>query len=158
MQRKLYFEHVNIGDELTSSTRLTLERTQLARYAVGVGDFNPLFFDEPYARQQGLVSVMAPNSLALGLFGQLLMEWSKGCRIRSLSAKFLKLYWPMDQLLARGRVVQKTTEDAEHLVEVSGWVENQKGEMVLRSKAVVQLFLNLEEENRHRAGMPPLGN
>ena len=154
MQRKLYFEQVSVGDELTSSTRLTLERTQLARYAVGVGDFNPLYFDEPYARQQGLVSVMAPNSLALGLFGQLLMEWAKGCRIRSLSAKFVKLYWPMDQLLARGRVVQKSSEGTTHLVEVGGWVENQKGELVLRSKAVVQLFLNLEDENRHRVSMP----
>jgi len=154
VQRKLYFEQVSVGDELTSSTRLMLERTQLARYAVGVGDFNPLFFDEPYARQQGLVSVMAPNSLALGLFGQLLMEWARGCRIRSLSAKYVKLYWPMDQLLARGRVIEKKTEGSNHLVEVSGWVENQKGELVVRGKAVVQLFLNLEDENQHRASMP----
>jgi hypothetical protein len=98
---------------------------------------------------------MAPNSLALGLFGQLLMEWCRGCRIRSLSAKYLKLYWPADQLLARGRVVQKTTEGTEHLVEIHGWVENQKGEMLLKGKAVVQLFLNLDDENRHRASMPP---
>jgi len=36
------------------------------------------------------------------------------------------------------------------------WAENQKGELVLRGGAQIQLFHSMEDENRQRTGQPPL--
>jgi hypothetical protein len=36
------------------------------------------------------------------------------------------------------------------------WAENQKGELVMKGECILQLFFSLEDENRQRAGQPPI--
>ncbi|HZJ53262.1 MAG TPA: acyl dehydratase, partial [Myxococcaceae bacterium] len=43
-----------------------------------------------------------------------------------------------------------------YFAELDLWAENQKGELVLRGGAQIQLFLSLEDENRQRSGQPPV--
>ncbi len=154
--RKLYFEAVHLGDELAPLTKGPVDRVQLARYAGASGDFNPVHVDEAYARSLGMPSVYAPGMLVMGMLGQLVSDWSRGAQLRRYTVRFSKIVWPGDTVVAKGRVMERWGETGKYFTEVDVWAENQKGELVLRGSALVQLFYSADDENRQRAGQPPL--
>jgi acyl dehydratase len=154
--RKLYFEAVRLGDELPPLTKGPVDRVQLARYAGASGDFNPVHVDESYARSLGMPSVYAPGMLVMGMVGQLVSDWSKGAQLRRFAVRFSKIVWPGDLVVAKGRVMERWGDNGRYFAEVDVWAENQKGELLLRGSALIQLFHSMEDENRQRSGQPPL--
>ncbi len=154
--RKLYFEGVRVGDELPALAKAPVDRVQLARYAGASGDYNPVHVDETYAKGLGMPSVYAPGMLVMGLLGQLISDWSRGAQLRRYSVKFSKMVWPADTVTCRGRVTDRWGEQGRYFAEVELWAENQKGELVLRGTAQIQLFYSLDDENRQRSGQPPI--
>ncbi len=154
--RKLYFEAVRLGEELPPLTKAPVDRVQLARYAGASGDFNPVHVDEVYARSLGMPSVYAPGMLVMGILGQLVSDWSRGAQLRKYQVRFSKIVWPGDTVVAKGRVMERWGDTGRYFAEVDLWAENQKGELVLRGSALVQLFYSLDDENRQRSGQPPL--
>jgi acyl dehydratase len=154
--RKLYFEAVRLGDELPPLTKGPVDRVQLARYAGASGDFNPVHVDEAYARSLGMPSVYAPGMLVMGILGQLVSDWSRGAQLRKYQVRFSKIVWPGDTVVAKGRVMERWGDTGRYFAEVDLWAENQKGELVLRGSALVQLFYSMDDENRQRSGQPPL--
>jgi acyl dehydratase len=154
--RKLYFEAVRVGEELPSLAKTPIDRVQLARYAGASGDYNPLHVDETYARGVGMPSVYAPGMLTMGFLGQLLSDWGRGAQLRRYGVKFVKMVWPGDTVVCKGRVTDRYGEEGRYSAEVDLWAENQKGELVLKGQAQVQMFYSLEDENRQRAGQPPV--
>jgi acyl dehydratase len=154
--RKLYFEGVRIGDELPALAKTPIDRVQLARYAGASGDFNPVHVDETYARTAGMPSVYAPGMLVMGFLGQLLSDWARGGQLRRYNVKFIKIVWPADTVVCKGRVTDRWGEGGRYYAEVELWAENQKGELVMKGQAQVQLFYSLEDETRQRAGQAPI--
>jgi len=154
--RKLYFEAVRLGDELPPLTKGPVDRVQLARYAGASGDFNPVHVDEAYARSLGLASVYAPGMLVMGILGQLISDWSRGAQLRRYSVRFSKIVWPGDTVVAKGRVMERWGDNGRYFADVDLWAENQKGDLVLRGSALVQLFFSMDDENRQRSGQPPV--
>ena len=154
--RKLYFETVRVGEELPALTKTPVDRVQLARYAGASGDFNPVHVDETYARSLGMPSVYAPGMLVMGFLGQLVSDWARGAQLRRYSVKFSKIVWPGDTVVCKGRVTERWGDEGRYYAELDLWAENQKGELVLRGGAQIQLFHSLEDENRQRSGQPPL--
>lgn len=154
--RKLYFEAVRVGEELPALTKTPVDRVQLARYAGASGDFNPVHVDETYAKSLGMPSVYAPGMLIMGFLGQLVSDWARGAQLRRYSVKFSKIVWPGDTVVCKGRVTERWGEEGRYYAELDLWAENQKGELVLRGGAQIQLFHSLEDENRQRSGQPPL--
>jgi acyl dehydratase len=154
--RKLYFEAVRLGDELPQLTKGPVDRVQLSRYAGASGDFNPVHVDEVYARSLGMPSVYAPGMLVMGILGQLVSDWSRGAQLRKYQVRFSKIVWPGDTVVAKGRVMERWGDNGRYFTEVDLWAENQKGELVLRGSALVQLFYSMDDENRQRSGQPPL--
>ena len=154
--RKLYFEAVRVGEELPALTKTPVDRVQLARYAGASGDFNPVHVDETYAKGLGMPSVYAPGMLIMGFLGQLVSDWARGAQLRRYSVKFSKIVWPGDTVVCKGRVTERWGDEGRYFAELDVWAENQKGELVLRGGAQIQLFHSLEDENRQRSGQPPL--
>jgi len=154
--RKLYFEAVRLGEELPALSKPPVDRVQLARYAGASGDFNPVHVDEVYARSLGMPSVYAPGMLIMGFLGQLVSDWARGAQLRRYTVKFSKIVWPGDTVVCKGRVTERWGEEGRYFAELDVWAENQKGELVLRGGAQIQLFHSLEDENRQRSGQPPL--
>ena len=133
-----------------------MDRVQLARYAGASGDFNPVHVDETYAKSLGMPSVYAPGMLIMGFLGQLVSDWARGAQLRRYSVKFSKIVWPGDTVVCKGRVTERWGDEGRYFAELDVWAENQKGELVLRGGAQIQLFHSLEDENRQRSGQPPL--
>jgi acyl dehydratase len=154
--RKLYFEAVRVGDELPALAKAPVDRVQLTRYAGASGDFNPVHIDETYARALGMPSVYAPGMLVMGFLGQLASDWARGAQLRKYNVRFVKIVWPGDTVVCKGRVRDRWGQDGRYFAEVDLWAENQKGELVMKGECILQLFYSLEDENRQRAGQPPI--
>lgn len=154
--RKLFFEAVRVGEELPTLAKAPLDRVQLARYAGASGDFNPLHVDEVYAKSIGMPSVYAPGMLIMGFLGQLISDWGRGAQLRRYSVKFNKILWPGDTVVCKGRVTDRWGEGGRYYADIDLWAENQKGELVLKGQAQVQMFYSLEDENRQRSGQAPI--
>jgi acyl dehydratase len=65
---------VAVGAELPPLT-LTVDRTQLVRYAGASGDFNPIHWNERVAREVGLPGVIAHGMLTMALAGRIVTDW-----------------------------------------------------------------------------------
>ncbi len=154
--RKLYFEAIHVGDELPALAKAPVDRVQLVRYAGASGDFNPVHVDDVYARQVGLPSVYAPGMLVMGFLAQLVSDWARGAQLRQYSVRFIKMIWPGDTVVCKGRVTDRFGETGRYFAEIELWAENQKGELVLKGHSQVQVFYSLEDENRQRAGQTPI--
>jgi acyl dehydratase len=154
--RKLYFEAVRVGDDLPAVAKAPIDRVQLSRYAGASGDFNPVHVDESYARGIGMPSVYAPGMLVMGFLGQLLSDWSRGAQLRKYAVKFIKMVWPGDTVVCKGRVTDRWGQNGRYYADIDLWAENQKGELVMKGQSEIQLFYSLEDENRQRAGQAPI--
>ncbi len=154
--RKVYYQSLQVGDEVPSFQTPPIDRLQISRYVGAAGDFNPLYIDEPFARSAGFRSVIVPGALAFGALAQMIAEWLKGPSLRRLHARYLKLVWPGDVLTCRGRVTGRRREGSDYLIDVDLWIENQEGEMVTRGSGTAALFYSAQDEAQRLAGGPPI--
>ncbi|MCE9672755.1 MaoC family dehydratase [Myxococcus stipitatus] len=154
--RKLYFEAIRVGDELPALAKAPVDRVQLSRYAGASGDFNPVHVDEIYAKSVGMPSVYAPGMLVMGMLGQLISDWARGGQMRRYNVRFIKMVWPGDTVVCKGRVSNRHGTGGRYFVDIDLWAENQRGELVMKGSAQIQLFYSLEDENRQRSGQAPL--
>ncbi|HEX8437048.1 MaoC family dehydratase [Archangium sp.] len=154
--RKLYFEGLRVGDELPALAKAPIDRVQLSRYAGASGDFNPVHVDEVYAKSVGMPSVYAPGMLVMGMLSQLISDWARGGQLRRYHVRFIKMVWPGDTIVCKGRVSDRHGEGGRYFVDVELWAENQRGELVMKGNSTIQLFFSLEDENRQRSGQAPI--
>jgi acyl dehydratase len=100
---------VNVGDELPA-IEVRVTRDQLVRYAGAAMDFNPIHWNEAFAKEVGLPDVIAHGMLTMALAGRVVTDWlGDPARLVDLSARF-----------TRPVVVPNTPEGA--LVEFTGKV------------------------------------
>lgn len=154
--RKLYFESIRVGDELPALAKAPVDRVQLSRYAGASGDYNPVHVDELYAKSVGMPSVYAPGMLIMGMLGQLISDWARGGQLRRYGVRFIKMVWPGDTVVCKGRVSDRHGSGGRYFVEIDLWAENQRGELLMKGQSVIQLFYSLEDENRQRSGQAPI--
>src|SRR5438270_13732819 len=70
---KLYFEDVQVGDEIPKLGKAPVTHLQLVRYAGASGDFNPLHTDARNGEMIGTGGSIAHGMLVMGFVGQM---WS----------------------------------------------------------------------------------
>ncbi|XXF80607.1 MaoC family dehydratase [Myxococcaceae bacterium GXIMD 01537] len=154
--RKLYFESLRVGEELPALAKAPIDRVQLSRYAGASGDYNPVHVDEVYAKSVGMPSVYAPGMLVMGMLGQLISDWARGGQLRRYNVRFIKMVWPGDTIVCKGRVSDRWGSAGRYFVDIDLWAENQRGELVMKGTSQIQLFYSLEDENRQRSGQAPI--
>ena len=140
LARSFYWSELRVGDDLPPLTKPAIDRVQIIRYASSSGDFNRLHVDEPYSMNAGFPGLFAPGMLPMAFIGQLLSSWLRRGHVRKLSARFIKLVWPGDELTCRGRIADLRKEHSACYADVELWAENQKGELVLRGHATCELY------------------
>jgi acyl dehydratase len=140
LARSFYWSELRVGDDLPPLTKPAIDRVQIVRYASSSGDFNRLHLDEPYSHSLGFPGMFAPGMLAMAFVGQLLTAWLRRGHVRKLSARFIKIVWPGDELTCRGRIAELRKERGACYADVELWSENQKGELVLRGQASCELY------------------
>jgi len=133
------FDDIRVGDALPVLKKPALSRLQIALFASAGADHNPIHVDDEAARVGGLPGVIAHGMLGMAFLGQLLTAWVPQRAIRSLSARFVAMAFPGDEIACLGKVVGKYTEGDEKRVELELAAQNQKGENIQLGKATIAL-------------------
>jgi acyl dehydratase len=69
------FDEVAVGDELPA-VDYRIRRIDLVRYAGAGGDTNPIHWNERFAREVGLPTVIAHGMYTMGLGGRFVGDWA----------------------------------------------------------------------------------
>jgi acyl dehydratase len=69
------FDDVEVGDQVGPMS-VTVTRADLVRYAGASGDFNPIHWNERFARQVGLPDVIAHGMFTMALGARLITGWA----------------------------------------------------------------------------------
>lgn len=128
--------------DLVAEETLELTRDSLVRYAGASGDFNPIHYNDEFARQVGLESVIAHGMLTMASVISPVVDWvGDPARITSYETRFTK---PVEvpalgkATLHVGAAVGAINEDAETArIELTVTVDGAK--VLTKARATVTL-------------------
>ena len=139
MGKQLYFEHVEEGMEIPTLLKNPTTQ-QLVKYAGASGDYYQIHYDQDYARDNGLPTVILHGALKNAFLGQVMTDWiGEYGVLRKLSAQYRGMDTPGSAIYGKGVVKKKRVENGDNLVECEIWLENTKGEKTTPGQAVVAL-------------------
>lgn len=138
---------------MTPLSKIATTQT-LVKWAGASGDFNPLHYDETFARSLGIESTARPivhGALKRQWLIHLVTNWMGeegeltrfSCRYRSVdSPRSMKTVGGPEEgetWWCRGKITKKYFLDGKHYIDCEVWVENGKGEITTSGKATVVL-------------------
>lgn len=120
-----------------------VNRLQLVKYAGASGDFNPLHFDDHYAKEKGQDSIIMHGMLGMGFIGELLGNFfeNKGF-VKEIKVRFIKVVPVDSKVIAKAKVIEVQQEENQKIDEITFdvWVENEEGHTTLKGNATVQIL------------------
>ena len=150
MKKQLYFEDVKVGDAVTTVSKVASSR-MLVQWAGASGDFNPLHYEDDFAKAMWVASPIVHGQLKRAWLGHLVTNWigdegtvkQLACQFRGMDypRKMQSMHEPKegDTWQCKGIVKKVHVENGEHLVDLEIWVENGKGEKTTPGSATVVL-------------------
>ncbi|WP_330283166.1 MaoC family dehydratase [Streptomyces sp. NBC_00588] len=75
MTAKIAYDGVEVGTELPAQT-FTVDRATLVRYAGASGDFNPIHWNEKFAKEVGLPDVIAHGMFTMAEAIRVVTDWT----------------------------------------------------------------------------------
>lgn len=149
-KKQLYFEDVNVGDAVTTVSKIATSR-MLVQWAGASGDFNPLHYEDDFAKAMWVNSPIVHGQLKRAWLGHLVTNWigDEGT-VKMLSCQFRGMDYPRkmktmdephdgDTYQCKGVVKAKRQENGENLVDIEIWVENGQGVKNTPGSATVAL-------------------
>ncbi|HEY1919469.1 MAG TPA: MaoC family dehydratase [Streptosporangiaceae bacterium] len=104
-------EQVHVGSSLEVMVRGPVGRVQIAKFAAGTRDFNPLHLDDEFARTAGFPTAVAHGPLTLAFFMQALSANFGPLSVRGVAANFKAPVFPGDVLEIGGTVDEIEEKD-----------------------------------------------
>ena len=95
---------VSVGDPGPRIVVSDLERRHFVQYAGASGDFNPIHYDEPYARAAGNPSVFGQGMLTAGIASRVVTDWVGLEAVDSFDVRFQSRVFPGEDVIADGEV------------------------------------------------------
>ena len=139
MTEQIYYEDVIEQSEIPALTKQPTTR-QLVMYAGASGDYNPIHYDQDYARNKGLSGIIVHGQLVAGFLSQLITDWiGEQGTFRKLTCSYKGMNLPNQTITCQGKVSKKYVDNGEHCVECNIWAENPKGEKTVTGKALITL-------------------
>ncbi|MHB8763564.1 MAG: MaoC family dehydratase [Deferrisomatales bacterium] len=118
----------------------TITEADLSHFVAITGDVNPLHVNDEFARHTFFGSRIAHGMLSAALFSTLvgMVLPGVGAIYRSQTLEFLRPVRIGDTLTAWFEV--ESVDPAANRIELRSWIDNQRGETVIRGQAVAGLL------------------
>ncbi|ARS91815.1 FAS1-like dehydratase domain-containing protein [Natrarchaeobaculum aegyptiacum] len=126
---------VAVGDTGPQIVVPDLERRHFVKYAGASGDFNPIHYDEPYARAAGNERVFGQGMFTAGVTSRVVSDWFGVDAVDSFGVRFQSRVFPGDTVVATGEVVDVTGDT----VSVDLETQTAAGETLLTGSATATL-------------------
>ncbi|MFE4963812.1 MaoC/PaaZ C-terminal domain-containing protein [Streptomyces sp. NPDC056660] len=95
---------LTVGSTCEPRTFGPLTRAMFVRYAGASGDFNPIHFDDGFARAAGFPSVFSQGMHQAALLATFATDWLGAGNVRRFHVRFREQVWPGDVLTCEGEV------------------------------------------------------
>ena len=134
----LRYDEVAVGDQLPACS-LRLTRADLVQYAGASLDFNPIHWNERFAKSVGLPDVIAHGMLSMGF----LAEHAAGIVgthgfVSRLKVRFAGMVFPGDVLTCHAKVVAK--DETERTVGLEVRIEREEGKALTVGEASLTYY------------------
>jgi acyl dehydratase len=130
---------VAVGDELPTQ-EFPIRRADLVRYAGASGDFNPIHWNERYARSYGLPNVIAHGMYTMAIAIRVVTDWAGDPgAVVDYGVRFTRpvvVPDPGEALLRVGGVVRSVRDDGLVEVDLTATVDGQT--VLAKARAVVR--------------------
>jgi acyl dehydratase len=137
--KKLYFEDVQVGDELPTLVKAPVTLGQLVRYAGASGDFNPLHTDPKVGEMIGTGGIIAHGMLIMGFVGQLLSDYVGPEALRLFNTRFKGMTHLGDVITCTGTITKKYEEEGEARIAGKVQAADQNGDVKVTGTFVAAL-------------------
>jgi acyl dehydratase len=136
---KIYFEDVQVGDELPRLVTAPVTHQQLVRYAGASGDFNPLHTDPKIGEMIGVGGIIAHGMLVMGFVGQLLSTYTGPQALRKFGVRFKGMTHLGDEITCSGTITEKYELDGEGRIAGKVLAVDQNGDLKVSGTFVAAL-------------------
>ncbi|GAA3932274.1 MaoC family dehydratase [Microbacterium soli] len=128
---------IEVGDELPSSSRTT-DLENWNRFAAVNDEFVPIHMDDAAGIAAGYPSAIGMGNLQVAYLHNLIRDWlgAEG-EIKSISTRFEAPNLRGQTITARGVVTAINAETDRAVISLDVWTENDDGEVLAPSRAVV---------------------
>ncbi|MBE0617116.1 MAG: MaoC family dehydratase [Proteobacteria bacterium] len=135
------FDDLRVGQRAAFSKTVT--EADLSHFVAITGDVNPLHVDAEFARRTFFGQRIAHGMLSASLFSTLvgMLLPGVGAIYRSQSLEFLRPVHLGDTITAVFEVEEADRDG--NRIEMASWIENQRGEIVVRGRASASLLKGL---------------
>lgn len=127
--KKLYYEDVQVGDELPKLVKDPITLIQLVRYSGASGDFNPLHTDPKIGEMIGTGGIIAHGMLIMGFVGQLLSDYVGPEALRKFGVRFKGMSRLDDVITCTGTITEKYEENGEGRIAGKVQAADQNGDV-----------------------------
>ena len=138
-QAKLYFEDVQVGDQIPKLIKSPLTHLRLVRYAGASGDFNPLHTDPKIGEMIGTGGIIAHGMLIMGFVGQLVSDYVGPAALRKFGVRFKGMTHLDDVITCTGTITEKYEADGEARIAGKVQAEDQNGDVKVAGTFVATL-------------------
>ena len=139
MAGQVFFEDVNVGDNIPEFVTEPLSELQFVKYAGASGDFNPLHTVHAFGEMVGYGGVIGHGMLSMALTGRALTNWLGHKALKKFGVNFRAVTLPKDVLTVKGTVSNKYEKEGQKLIDIEYVTENQRGEKVIMGNATAAL-------------------
>lgn len=126
---KIYFEDVQVGDEIPKLVTAPVTHLQLVRYAGASGDFNPLHTDPKIGEMIGVGGIIAHGMLIMGFVGQMLSDYVGPQALKKFGVRFKGMTHLDDEITCTGTITEKYEEDGEGRIAGKMQAADQNGDV-----------------------------
>jgi len=136
---KLYFEDVQVGDEIPKLVTAPVTHLQLVRYAGASGDFNPLHTDPKIGEMIGTGGIIAHGMLIMGFVGQMLSDYVGPLALKKFGVRFKGMTHLGDEITCTGTITEKYEENGEGCIAGKVQAADQNGDVKVTGTFVAAL-------------------
>lgn len=128
-----------VGDTGPGVVVEDIERADFVKYAGASGDFNPIHYDEPYAKAAGNPSVFGQGMLTAGYAASMVSDWFGVGNVMRFKVRFRAQLWPGDTVTVAGEVTDIDAHDDGATVTADVVVTNQDDERLITGEVEADL-------------------
>ena len=150
LKHQVLWEDVEVGSEIPSMAKIADSVTSV-KWAGAIGAFNPLMYEDAFAKSQGMQGTIVNGQLKLAWLIHFLTRWmGEGGTLNKISCEYRGIDYPRqmktmnepgdgETWLCKGTVIKKYVDGEEYFLELEIGVENGKGVVTTPGTAVVTL-------------------
>lgn len=135
----IQLEQLVEGQQLPPLEKEKVTKVQLVKYAGASEDFNPLHFDDVFAKKIGLQSPVAHGMLIMGFLGEYVNKlFGDVASIQDFKMRFGAMTVPNDQIVCRGSVKNIYEQDGKQIAVLSVFAEKGPEQIVGSGEVILQ--------------------